>query len=305
MEFCEFVESVREEIWKFCKDEEEPVIQDIQGNNGTVRTGISMKREREAAVVCLNGYYERFQEGHMTAGAAAEEIYDLLHISKSSILPEFMPRNFEEAKKKIVYRLVDYGRNRKLLEDIPYIRYCNLAVTFYLLIEINENGQLATLIRNPHMREWKMDVDTLYSLAKKNTPRLLPPSLVSVADILKSIGREYIGDADKGEPAGSLPEGQTNGLMYILTNRNGIHGAAVILYEGVLKWFAQKRGSDLYILPSSVHEVLLVPCTSQDDAARLREMVREVNRTKVSKEEVLSDHVYLYSRETNQVSLAF
>lgn len=241
----------------------------------------------------------------MTAGAAAAEIYHILNISKSQILSEFNLESFEDAKKKIIYRLVDFGRNRKLLEDIPCIRYCDMAVTFYLLIEINENGQVAALIHNHHMRKWNVDVDTLYRLAKRNTPRLLPPSLSSIVDILERIGREHTQDEDMEEVSGYLPGEQTRGFLHVLTNRESMYGAAVILYDGVLRRFAKKRGSDLYILPSSIHEVLLMPCTTQMEAAWLRKTVREINQTKVSKEEVLSDNVYLYSRKTDQVSLVF
>ena len=92
--------------------------------------------------------------------------------------------------------------------------------------------------------------------------------------------------------------------MYVCTNASKINGAGVILYENLLKDFAQKVGADFYILPSSVHETLLIPVSDQFDVETLKAMVCEVNMTQVAPEEQLSDQVYLYSRECDQIRIA-
>lgn len=304
MTFCEFTKSVEEGIRELCKDGEEIQIQEIEGSNKTVRTGVSIRENSasEAVVVYLDDYYECFREGDMTIQEAAEEIYRETHIHKVSILQKTVLENFEEAKERIVYRLVDYGRNRELLKQIPYIPYCDLAVIFYLIVETDENGRMTALVRNQHMSIWKTDADTLYRLAADNTPRLLPPVLQSMADVMKGIARKQT--EDKEEFMDNFLRNAVRGpSLYVLTNRDGTYGAAAVLYDGVLKRFAKEKESDLVILPSSQHEVLLMPCTEGTAPAKLQEMVREVNRTELSEEEVLSDSVYLYSRETNQVSL--
>ena len=161
---------------------------------------------------------------------------------------------------------------------------------------------MTALIHNQHMSIWKTDADTLYRLAADNTPRLLPPVLQSLADVMKGIAREQT--EDKEEFMDNFLRNTVRGpSLYVLTNRDGIYGAAAVLYDGALKRFAKEQESDLVILPSSLHEVLLTPCTEGMAPAKLQEIVREVNRTELSEEEVLSDSVYLYNRETNQVSL--
>lgn len=304
MMFCEFTKSVEEGIRKLCKDGEEILIQEIEGSNKTVRTGVSIRENNasEAVVVYLDDYYECFREGDMTIQEAAEEIYRETHTHKVSILQKTLVENFEEAKERIVYRLVDYGRNQELLKQIPYIPYCDLAVIFYLIVETDENGQMTALIHNQNMDIWKTDADTLYRLAADNTPRLLPPVLQSMADVMKGIARKQIEDKEEFMD-NFLRNAVRCPSLYVLTNHDGIYGAAAVLYDGVLKRFAKEQESDLVILPSSLHEVLLMPCTEGTVPAKLQEIVREVNRTELSEEEVLSDSVYLYSRETNQVSL--
>jgi hypothetical protein len=91
--------------------------------------------------------------------------------------------------------------------------------------------------------------------------------------------------------------------MYVLTNSQKLNGAACILYKGLLMRFAERIASDLYVIPSSVHEVLLLSAAEQGDHPKLNEIVREVNTSQLSQEEILSDHIYYFSRETGQLSI--
>ena len=92
---------------------------------------------------------------------------------------------------------------------------------------------------------------------------------------------------------------------YVLTNNTRLNGAACIFYEDVLKKFADTLQTDLYILPSSIHEVILLPKLARYDAMNLEDMVREVNTDGVSREEVLSDKVYIYRRSDGFITMSF
>ena len=89
--------------------------------------------------------------------------------------------------------------------------------------------------------------------------------------------------------------------MMILTNTIRIHGAACMLYPGVLKKMAQRIGKDFFIFPSSIHEVILLPDTGKESSEALKEMIRNVNSTKVAPEEVLSDTLYRYDSSQGRV----
>ena len=91
--------------------------------------------------------------------------------------------------------------------------------------------------------------------------------------------------------------------MYVMTNTRGINGAACLLYKNALARFAQKLKQDLFLLPSSVHEVILVPKSDILKKEDLSEMVREINKTEVSPKEVHSDTVYVYDRLSDQLIL--
>ena len=104
------------------------------------------------------------------------------------------------------------------------------------------------------------------------------------------------GVAEKNPDLGGIP-------LLVLTNSRRYLGAACILYRGVLERFAKKLGENLYILPSSVHEVILLPETKVNSSKNLLRMVMEVNRTQLAPEEVLSDTVYYYDRKSGKISI--
>lgn len=209
--------------------------------------------------------------------------------------------NFESIKNKVVYQLVDYSRNIDMLKDMPHICYCDLAVVFYLILENNESGQATVMIHNKHIKVWHVDVNTLYELAGINTPRLLPADIKSMAEVMKKIANEHMGSEWRDAFFEGLSDEPKFMPQYVLTNCRGIKGAATVLYKGVLKTFADKIGNDLFILPSSVHEVILVPYEDSMNVAELGAIVKAINLSEVPDEDVLSDHVYLYSRKTEQV----
>ena len=118
---------------------------------------------------------------------------------------------------------------------------------------------------------------------------------------MKGLAGETEGNEGGEGKTECLPNEGAERNLLILTNRSGVYGASAILYEGVLKNIAQRLGSDLVILPSSVHEVILLPYEDERRMEGLERMVREINQTVLPEEEVLSDQVYVYNRETDKV----
>ena len=149
-----------------------------------------------------------------------------------------------------------------------------------------------------------MDTKKLMELAEKNTPRLFPAELKSMEQVLKEIAGTYVRSDYKEEAFDNLSSEPEEIPLYVLSNQRNLHGAAVILYDGVLREFAGNMRRDLIILPSSIHEVLLIPYEEGSDLSELKQMVMYVNSTEVSEEEILSDNVYYYNRKTNSISIA-
>ena len=156
------------------------------------------------------------------------------------------------------------------------------------MFEINNNGTASMMIRNEHLEMWGVTPNDIYKKAKENTWRLLP----SEFHCMKLLLEEYV--SDNNYPGGDV--------LYVLTNKIRSFGAAVILYEGCLEMIAEFLEDNYYVLPSSIHEVIIV---SEKDApwggVGLSEMVAEINMTQVDAEEVLSDSAYFYDREKKKL----
>ena len=133
---------------------------------------------------------------------------------------------------------------------------------------------------------------SLFTEAIKNSPNVDPPVLVDMTNAL--FAPERINLLDRDEPI--APEDL--GGMYVLTNESGTLGAAALFNPEVMVRAGELLGTDYYILPSSIHETILVPDTTGVSAKELSDMVKQANRTVVDEKDILSDDVYHYSKDT-------
>ena len=282
MGYNEFVEEIRCNIKTQLNGSGEVRILKIMRNNGCELDGLTIVREGcpGSPTIYLNSYYEQYESGRSAASIIREimQTYESGREKLESMAGIFT--DFEEIKKRVAYKLVSYEKNRELLQDVPHKRFMNLAVVFYCLIERESNYNATAMIHNSHLRLWGVNENEIYSLARKNTPMLLPYKITRIDDVVDI-------------PACNNSQ---DDMMYILTNDSGINGAACLLYDGVIQDFAGRFASDVIVIPSSVHEVLLVPFKEEYDVNELNMLVREVNNTIVDAEEILADSVYIYRR---------
>lgn len=300
MEYREFLENVRKEVESRYDSNVSVTLNHVMKNNGTELDGITImeKDKNIAPTIYINSFYDRYREGG-SLKAVVSEIIRIYNQNKNSInINADYFENYENVRKTIVYKLVNYQKNKKLLEDVPYKRVLDLAVVFYCLIEQRKGVSATALIHNEHLRIWNVTEDEIYNDALKNTPVLLAGSIVPMSKILSEIAGTAPADNDE-----KVCEYTGEDILYVLTNSSRVNGAACILYDNLLKKFANDVHSDLYILPSSVHEVIIVPKKDAFDKSELADMVREVNEQGVSQDEVLSDNVYEYNRKNGLITM--
>ncbi len=189
---------------------------------------------------------------------------------------------FDKMKNRIIFRLINYERNEKLLRVAPHLRLFDLALTFRWIAHVDDIGLSTALITDRECKLWNVTVKELILAAGTNTKRLFPPVIKDIRHYLK----------DEKEPI------DTGGIsMYVLTNEQQICGATALIYEGVPEIFAKAVGGDYYILPSSIHELLLIPAGElPKNPCQLCGMVRTVNAEVVSPRDILSDSVYYYDK---------
>lgn len=269
---------------------------------------ILKKGENYSPNIYLLPYYEAYCKGTDLLELVGRIIQVYENYSEPIIREKFY-YGIEEVRNFVTYRLVNFQKNRKLLENIPYIRYLDLAITFHCLVRDDSEGIGTIRITNEHLHMWEISQDELMELAVRNTIDRLPPMIKSMEEVIWGMIQDDSSHVYAGmqqecfETCFHSTHSPESHKMYILTNQKGINGATCLLYKDILKDFSNQIKSDLYILPSSIHEVILVPFNKIISKKALNEMVVDVNRTQVSREEVLSDRVYYYSRQENAVTM--
>lgn len=306
MELCKFIETVKTEIEELCGKEYQVLIENVLGNNGEKRVGISVRKKGETSspLVYLNSYYDRFAADEISMEFIVKDIYSIFMTEQFPKLSGLEMKDFKKLRERVTYRLINRELNEELLKSVPYVPYCDLAIVFYLLLDRCGNSRMTSLIHEQQIKLWETDVETLHTLAKENTPVLLPARLRNMKDVILEIAREHLGEDCREELIEDFLDIGSKPPIYVLSNTAGLYGAAAVLYDGVLKDFSKKLEKDLLLLPSSVHEMLVIPYEDGIALSELEEMVRRINKAEVPAEEVLADHVYRYSRETEEVSIA-
>lgn len=269
-------------------------------NNGVMLHGITLSKEGSnlSPTIYAEDFYQMAQDGTAMEDIAQHvaEFFRKNTLKGMVDLQEFMA--YEMAKDAISVRLIHYEKNKELLKDVPHRRYLNLAIVCYYTVEQEPFcGSASILIRNSHIKRWDVDEETLFAGAIEQTMQKYPPRIDNVTDLLTEELLRENGLQDKEDrETPELP-------LYVLSNTQRMFGAVCMLYPDVRKTFADRIHSDFYILPSSVHEVLLLPISENLCKEELLAMVSEVNATCVEASEILADSVYFYSRETDQIEL--
>ena len=298
MEYKEFVEYIKMNAGYIAGEGGNITINHVIKNNGCEMDGlVIMEKGKDIApTIYLDSFYELYTNGE-NIKSIIRKIEIIYEQNKNNVTFDVnILKHFDTIKDKIVYKVVNYRSNEKLLEQVPHKRILDLAVVFYCLLD-NEYGRSATaLIYNNNLKNWNVTIDDVYKAALKNTPDLLHSKISSMAALFEKCGVNV--DGEEVDLKDYVPSD-----MYVLTNESKLNGAACILYENVLYDFAQKLGADLYILPSSVHEVILLPKLSMFEKDELVNMVKEVNTEGVAADEVLSDHVYEYNRTERLITM--
>lgn len=289
MNFQEFTKHVLGEITQRVNGACKVEIQKVKKNNDVVLHGLTFFTDQTnfAPTIYLEGYYEMHRHQ-----ISMEQIVDHIWKMYQDSLPDadidmsFLC-NFESVKDRVVYRLIHAERNKELLEETPHILIWDLAICFYYDFWSEKLGEGMIRIHNSLMESWDVDCQTLMHLAQDNTPKLIPMTFLSMHEVLRQLDPEY-------ELSDSMQED-----LYVLSNQQKVFGATSILYPGVLEEVAQVLQSDFYVLPSSVHEVLILKKERYDvmkrDGVILHEMIQSINEQQLSAEDVLSDYPYFYN----------
>lgn len=247
-------------------------------------------------------YMEPFREAAINGRPMNEimgEIADIVSHSrdKTELIGSLDYGDYEGIKEYLSVTLINGRDNRQMLSHMPYRQMEDLVLILELKFPMKDDVG-SVKVSHELAERWAVDTDVLFEQAERNAMKAEPARLQNIEDVLSQIGT----DGKETENLLDREDSETKTIgIYVLSNRSKVKGAGVISYPGVMEKVDHLFPNGFYILPSSIHELLVVPKSPDLDPKGLGEMVREINRSEVAKEDQLSDRVYTYDRDAKTI----
>ena len=272
MNYTEFVNAVKEKLTQELNGGVRVNVYTTKKNNATERTGLILETPgvNISPTIYLEEFFELYEKGKQMDWIIEDlvELYEEIRQEKSWDYERML--SFEGVKDRIIFRLINTEKNKELLLDVPHREFLDLSLVFAVLVEADNGMNFA-----------------VYELLSRSTP--------GEHDRENLLRRTWHIHEEL-----ELPE---KDKMYVLSNKLKNYGAACIAYPYILDMLAGVLKENFYVLPSSVHEVIIVPESSRIRQSELERMVREINETQVPEEEILSNHAYFYYAQEGKLQL--
>lgn len=277
-------------------------MQSVTKNNGIILHGLIIREEHEeiSPTIYLEPFYEHYlRNGNL--GYVVDRIVETYEGARMQSVPEYSRiRDYEWAKDKIILRLINYEMNSQLLENVPYVPFLDLAVCFSICLDDGPDGMATCGVTNQFLNMWRVTVEDVLEVATINTISRLGSNVFPLAKVLGPFilekKQEYHLQVDY--------EDMKHCSLQVLTNARNMYGAACMLYPSKIKEMAQECGKDILIIPSSIHELLVMPMEPDTDINMFNDMVAKVNEYEMEPNEILSNHIYIYRFEADRIVCA-
>ena len=268
-------------------------LETITKNNNKEKRGLILKSPDTKSIgliIYIDDFVNAIESENITIEEAVDHIISAYNENKdtdiSGVVDHIM--DYDSIKDRIIYCLINYNKNEELLQNIPHIRFLDLAIIYKISLESIENNCASIIIRNDLMNNWHINKEELHNRAVENTPKLLPVKFRKMQDII-NMNLFDINDYIQ---------------MYVMTNKDNVNGASVLLYNNPIWDFAKEINEDIFIIPSSIHEVIIIKAGDTISKSYIKEMIQQINRTELNSEEVLSDNLYYMNKDTGEISIA-
>ncbi|MBQ9032716.1 MAG: hypothetical protein IJ106_14910 [Parasporobacterium sp.] len=300
MNFQEFVDKVKEAIQDALPEsfrDAQVSVEPFRKLN-TSYLGLQVKREGQTVVpnINLDAHFREYQETGKPFADVLTAIAEQVQLAPP-METEWL-KDYSQVKEKLFIRVSDAKENEAFLRMAPHKEVDGLAISYHIAFEGLHGVEASTPVTYKMIEMLGVTEEQLHADALESTQRLYPVQYTSMAEVMnKMMGIDADMDPDM-MPATEGPQ------LMVLTNMQGIHGAATLFYPGQLEAIAQQMGSDFFVLPSSVHETLILPDDGTVEPDSLQFMVREINQSTVAPEDRLSDFVYHYDAKDHVLEKA-
>lgn len=260
--------------------------------------GIVVRKEGEQIGVTLNvsALYEHMDRNDISYDEMLSRATDIVEqgFEQSPEIDIASLSNYEAMKEKLIVQVVPTAENADMLANIPHHEMEDMSVVYRLNMGSSDNGRATVLVTNAMMDSYGITVEQLHQDALEFAPMNEPAVIQSMAEVLMEMMGPEMGEM---LPPEEMP-------MYVASVPDRVQGAGILAYPDFMEQAKERLGGDFYVLPSSVHECILLADSGDMDRTQLEAMVKEVNETQVEPSERLSDKVYHYDSEAKVFELA-
>lgn len=273
-----------------------------EDNTHIVCLVLEEKSSNRVHTICLNQIFACYRDGDITIPRIVNDIMSVYKTSNLETRFDMdMITDFSACKDKIYYQAISAKRT-ELLDNVPHIIMLDdIALIFRILISNDNNAISSIMIDNSLSSIWAKSAKELFDIAKYNTPSFFRGSIEPMGSVLIDMLSNHAKEPLPKEICDIILSEDDACPLYICTNDQKHNGAGVMLYNGLLKDFAENINSNLFIIPASIHETLLVPMHIGIPISYLKDIVRDINKSCICSTDVLSDSIYFYSREDNTI----
>ena len=266
----------------------------------TVLTGVVIRPKGKPRSYCSPTFYmERMYDQYLESDSfekvmANQAIY--LEESLKYLPKDIMTLDFTTIKNKIVFQVVNTKENSEMIELCPHRNIMDLSIVYRVIVSVDENGVSGFLITNDIAEAEDLSEKLLFSLAKKNTKKIFPFKSERIEETMCRMMKRWGSEERDVETAfPGMEEVPEKERVYVISNEFEFFGANALLYSDVLGKVVKKIGTDCYILPSSVHDLIVLSTDVFSESSKLINLVKETNKEHVKTSDRLSDSIYLYS----------
>lgn len=297
MNYGEFKKNVITKIKDYLPEEYEIRVEKVNKINQTL-DGLSVVKK--GANMGPTIYMENMYEGYLGVGdfntvlksavRSIEAAMKDMNINIKGIL------NPDYAQDRIIFQLVNTRQNEKMLSNLPHRDFLDLSVIYRIVID-SEPEIVSSVINNECAREIGLTEAQLFKMAIRNTKRIFPLVIKPIYELAMDM-RDALGEGIE------MPEIEPEFPIFVISNDKHCWGVSALLYEEALYEFSEAIGSDLYVIPSSIHELIVFCADYIDQPEDIASFVTEINKGVVPINERLSNQVYRYDRNLRKVVLA-
>ena len=266
----------------------------------TCLTGVVIKPKGKPRSYCSPTFYmERMYEQYLECESfekvmSNQAVY--LEESLKCLPSDILEFDFDNVKEKIVFQVVNTKENQEMISHCPHRDFMDLSIVYRAILNIDDNGVSGFLITNDIAKSEELTESALYRLAKKNTKKIFPLKSERIEDtMVRMMQRWGVEEKDIKATFANKDDVPAQDRVYVVSNEYEFFGANALLYSDYLKKLAKSIGTDCYILPSSVHDLVVLSTETFSESKKLISLVKDTNSEHVRASERLSDNIYRIS----------